>query len=119
VFLFRDDTRRLVIGVVFVSLLFMTASATAEVFFLKEDLQASDAVYGLLFAAWMVGMVLGALVVARRVPGSALVSASSWPWPCRARASAYPRPGSPSASAVRCGLSAGWGTGPRTCWRER
>jgi MFS family permease len=72
VFLLRDHTLRLVIGVVFVSLLFMTASATAEVFFLKEDLEVSDAVYGLLFAAWMVGMVLGALVVARRVPGSAL-----------------------------------------------
>lgn len=72
VFLFRDDTLRLVIGVVFVSLLFMTASATAEVFFLKEDLQVSDAVYGLVFAAWMGGMVLGALVVARRVPGSAV-----------------------------------------------
>jgi MFS family permease len=57
---------------VFVSLLFMTASATAEVFFLKEDLDVSDALYGLLFASWMVGMVVGALVVARRVPASAL-----------------------------------------------
>jgi hypothetical protein len=46
----------------------MTASATAEVFFLKEDLQVSDAVYGLVFSAWTVGMVAGALVVARRVP---------------------------------------------------
>jgi MFS family permease len=57
---------------VFVSLLFMTASATAEVFFLKEDLEVSDAVYGLVFASWMVGMVVGALVIARRVPTSAL-----------------------------------------------
>jgi MFS family permease len=72
VFLLRDETLRMVIGVVFVSLLFMTASVTAEVFFIKEDLEVSDAVYGLLFAAWMVGMVLGALVVARRVPVSAL-----------------------------------------------
>ena len=72
VFLFRDRTLGLVIGVVFVSLLFMTASATAEVFFLKEDLGVSDALYGLLFAAWMVGMVLGALLVARRVPAGAL-----------------------------------------------
>jgi MFS family permease len=72
VFLLRDHTLRLVIGIVFVSLLFMTASATAEVFFLKEDLQVSDAVYGLLFGAWMVGMVVGALVVARRVPASGL-----------------------------------------------
>jgi MFS family permease len=72
VFLLRDETLRTVIAVVFFSLLFMTASVTAEVFFIKEDLEVSDAVYGLLFVAWMVGMVLGALVVARRVPVSAL-----------------------------------------------
>jgi MFS family permease len=72
VFLVRDHMLRLVIGVVFVSLLFMTASATAEVFFLKEDLEVSDAVYGLVFGAWMVGMVIGALVIARRVPAQAL-----------------------------------------------
>jgi MFS family permease len=72
VFLLRDRTLALVIGVVFVSLLFMTASATAEVFFLREDLKVSETLYGLLFACWMIGMVLGALVVARRVPPAAL-----------------------------------------------
>jgi MFS family permease len=72
VVLFRDPTLGLVTSVVFVSLLFMTASVTAEVFFLKEDLRVSDPVYGLLFAAWTVGMVAGALVVARRVPATAL-----------------------------------------------
>jgi predicted MFS family arabinose efflux permease len=66
VYLFRDRTLGLAMAVVFVSLLFMTASATAEVFFLKEDLHVSDAVYGLVFSAWTVGMVIGALVVARR-----------------------------------------------------
>ena len=75
VFLFRDRTLGLVMAVVFVSLLFMTASATAEVFFIKQDLGASDAVYGLLFGAWTIGMVAGALVVARRVPTSALALA--------------------------------------------
>jgi MFS family permease len=70
VYLFRDRTLGLVLSVVFVSLLFMTASATAEVFFLKEDLEVSDAVYGLVFGAWTVGMVVGALVVARRVPAA-------------------------------------------------
>jgi hypothetical protein len=44
-------------------LLFMTASATAEVFFLKEDLEVSDAVYGVIFGAWTLGMITGALVV--------------------------------------------------------
>jgi MFS family permease len=72
VHLFRDRTLALVMTVVFVSLLFMTASATAEVFFLKEDLAVSDAVYGLVFAAWAVGMVAGALVVSRRVPAGAV-----------------------------------------------
>ena len=36
VYLFRDRTLALVLSVVFVSLLFMTASATAEVFFLRR-----------------------------------------------------------------------------------
>jgi MFS family permease len=72
VHLFRDRTLGLAVSVVFVSLLFMTATVTAEVFFLKEDLKVSDAVYGLLFAAWTVGMVAGALVIARRVPRAGL-----------------------------------------------
>ena len=72
VFLFRDRQLGLVMAVLFVSLLFMTASATAEVFFLKEDLEVSDAIYGVVFGAWTIGMVLGALVVARRVPEGAL-----------------------------------------------
>jgi hypothetical protein len=54
VYLFRDPMLALLTSVVFVSLLFMTASATAEVFFLKQDLKVSDAVYGLCFAAWTV-----------------------------------------------------------------
>jgi MFS family permease len=71
-YLFRDRTLALAMSVVFVTLLFMTASVTAEVFFLKEDLGVSDAVYGLVFGAWTVGMVVGALVVSRRVPRPAL-----------------------------------------------
>ena len=74
VFLLRDRVLALVIGVVFVSLLFMTASATAEVFFLREDLAVSGFVYGLLFACWMIGMVIGALVIAKRVPAHALAA---------------------------------------------
>jgi Na+/melibiose symporter-like transporter len=72
VYLYRDRTLALVLSVVFVSLLFMTASATAEVFFLKRDLVVSDAVYGLFFGAWTLGMVGGALLVARRVPAGAI-----------------------------------------------
>jgi MFS family permease len=71
-YLFRDRTLALAMSVVFLTLLFMTASVTAEVFFLKEDLEVSDAVYGLVFGAWTVGMIAGALLVARRVPRTSL-----------------------------------------------
>ena len=67
-YLFRDRTLAVAMSVLFLTLLFMTASVTAEVFFLKEDLEVSDAVYGAVFGAWTVGMIVGALVVARRVP---------------------------------------------------
>jgi MFS family permease len=76
VHLFRDSTLGLVVGVVFVSLLFMTATATAEVFFLKEDLAVGDVVYGLLFSCWTVAMVVGALAVARRIPRRATAVAA-------------------------------------------
>jgi MFS family permease len=76
VYLFRDRTLALVLGAVFVSLLFFSASITAEVFFLKEDLGVGDAVYGLLFSGWTIGMVVGALVVSPRIPKTALASAA-------------------------------------------
>src|SRR5215471_4832242 len=71
VFLARDRTLRLVLGVGFVSLLFMTAVAPAEVFFAKDVLGAGDLGYGLMLGAWTVGMTLGGLVLARRVGGAA------------------------------------------------
>lgn len=71
-YLFRDRTLAIAMSVLFATLLFMTASVTAEVFFLKEDLEVSDAVYGLVFGCWTVGMIVGALVVSRRVPAHAL-----------------------------------------------
>lgn len=71
VFLFRDRTLAVVLTVVFVSLVFMTASVTAEVFFLKDDLRVGDALYGVLFSSWTIGMVLGALVVSRRIAPAA------------------------------------------------
>jgi hypothetical protein len=60
---------RLVLGVPFVSLLFMTASAPAEVFFAKDVLDAGDVGFGLLWGAWTVGMSIGGLVLARRLGG--------------------------------------------------
>jgi MFS family permease len=72
VYLFRDRLLSLVLGVALVSLLFMTASVTAEVFFVKQDLGASDFGFGAIFACWTIGMVAGSLLVARRVPRSKL-----------------------------------------------
>ena len=76
VFLFRDRMLAVVMAVVFVSLLFMTASATAEVFFLKEDLRVSDLVYGLVFSSWTLDMVIGALAVSRWVARISLAAAA-------------------------------------------
>lgn len=72
VYLFRDRMLALVLGVALVSLLFMTASVTAEVFFVKQDLGASDFAFGAVFACWTIGMVAGSLLLARRVPRHAL-----------------------------------------------
>jgi MFS family permease len=73
--LFRDRQLGLVVSVVFCSLLFMTASAAAEVFFLKDDLEVGDLVYGLLFSCWTGAMVLGSLLIPRRIPGRGLALA--------------------------------------------
>lgn len=73
--LFGDRTLAILVTVVFVSLLFMSATITAEVFYLKEDLGVGDFVYGLVFACWTVGMMLGALVVSRRVAAVGLGTA--------------------------------------------
>lgn len=76
VFLFGDRLLGLVMAVAFVSLLFMTASATAEVFFATDVLGAGELGYGTLMTAWTVGMVIGAVVVARRVPARGFVPAA-------------------------------------------
>jgi MFS family permease len=76
VLLFRDRTLAVVMATVLVSLLFMSASIAAEVVFIKEDLGVSSLAYGVVFSSWMVGMVIGALVVSRRVRAGALAGAA-------------------------------------------
>ncbi|MQA73091.1 MAG: MFS transporter [Solirubrobacterales bacterium] len=71
-YLFGDRVLVIVVGAAFVSLLFMSATITAEVFYLKQDLAVGDTLYGLLFSAWTVGMVVGAIAISRRVKGGAL-----------------------------------------------
>ena len=70
-FLLRDGVLAPVVAAAFVSLLFMTASATAEVFFAKDVLDAGDTGYGVLMTLWTLGMVIGSTVVASRVPAVA------------------------------------------------
>jgi MFS family permease len=70
-FLVRDRVLALVVAVAFASLLFMTASATAEVFFATDVLGAGDLGYGAVMTAWTAGMVLGATALPRRVPAVA------------------------------------------------
>ncbi|WP_028067606.1 MFS transporter [Solirubrobacter soli] len=50
------------------ALLFISASLTVEIFYLKDVVGAGDTAYALLVAAWMVGMVCGATGLAHRVP---------------------------------------------------
>jgi MFS family permease len=69
-FLVRDEVLARVVMAAFVSLLFMTASATAEVFFAKDVLHAGDAGYGTLMTLWTLGMVAGSTIVATRVPAA-------------------------------------------------
>jgi len=66
-FLVQDRVLAVVMTVAFVSLLFMTASATAEVFFATDYLDIGDVGYGALVTSWTLGMALGATFLSRRI----------------------------------------------------
>jgi len=74
VLLVRDGDLRLAVGVVFVSLLFMTATPAAMVVFATESLEVGERGYGLLMGLWTAGMAAGALGLARRVPAGCLAA---------------------------------------------
>jgi MFS family permease len=74
VLLAGDGELRLAVGVVFVSLLFMTATPAAMVVFATESLDVGERGYGLLMALWTAGMAAGALGLARRVPAHCLAA---------------------------------------------
>jgi MFS family permease len=73
-FLARDRELAPVVGIVFVSLLLMTATPAAAVFFAQEDLGMGTAGYGVLMSVWGAGMALGALVVAPRFRRGAMAT---------------------------------------------
>lgn len=76
VYLVQDRVLAIVMSVAFVSLLFMTASVAADVFFAKDYLGIGDLGYGLLLSCWTLGMALGASLLPRRVaPGMLAIAA--------------------------------------------
>ena len=74
--LVRDPTLALAMGVAFVSLLFMSASIPADVFYVKDVLGMGDFAFGAVLSVWTVGMLVGALVVSRRIPVALLTVAA-------------------------------------------
>ena len=66
-FLWGDDVLRVMVGAGIVALLFISASLTVEVFYLKDVVGTGDAGYAIVVAAWTIGMVAGATALSRRV----------------------------------------------------
>jgi MFS transporter len=63
-----DRVLRVTLGAAVGALLFISASLTVEIFYLKDVVGASDTAYALVACAWMAGMVVGATTIAKRVP---------------------------------------------------
>ena len=72
----RDRVLRVTLAAAVGALLFISASLTVEIFYLKDVVGASDTAYALLVCAWMAGMVCGATALARRVPERLVAAAA-------------------------------------------
>jgi hypothetical protein len=91
--LFADPTLRVTVTAAVAALLFISASMTVEVFYVRDVVGAGGAGYALVFAAWTAGMVAGALTLAPRVrialataamlalalQGAGMAAAACWP----------------------------------------
>jgi MFS family permease len=66
--LIGDRALGITLAAAIAALLFFTISVSAEVFFATEVLGVGAAGYGVLMSAWMLGMVAGAIGIARLVP---------------------------------------------------
>jgi MFS family permease len=75
-YLTADRVLRVTLGGAVAALLFFSMSITAEVFFVTDVLHAGAAAFGMLGASWTLGMVAGAVGLARRVPRGALAAAA-------------------------------------------
>jgi MFS family permease len=71
-----DPVLRVTLATGVAALLFFSMSITAEVFYVKDVLAAGDTAFGVLFTSWALGMVAGAVGLARRVPVGALAVAA-------------------------------------------
>jgi MFS family permease len=67
-----DPVLRVTLPTAVGALVFFSMSITAEVFYVKDVLGASDAAFGVLGTCWFGGMVFGAVALARHVPAGAL-----------------------------------------------
>ncbi len=68
--LWHDPVLRITLLTNVAALLFISASITIEVFYVKDVLAAGDAAYAAVVAAWMAAMVAGATALAGRLPQS-------------------------------------------------
>jgi hypothetical protein len=70
VILGRDRSLRVVVSAATGALLFISASQTVDVFYVKDVLGAGDAAFAVVFTVWMLGMVAGATGIAPRLSGA-------------------------------------------------
>ena len=75
-FLFADRLVGLMVVVVFVSLLFMSASIPADLVYVQDVLGVEDIGIGVVLSAWTLGMLAGSNLVARRVSLGGLAAAA-------------------------------------------
>jgi MFS family permease len=66
-FVRRDPVLQLTFVVLALSVVFAAIDNVAEVFFAKDVLEAGDIGYGALLTAWILGMIVGATLTARRI----------------------------------------------------
>ena len=75
-FLLADPVVALMVVVVFVSLLFMSASIPADLVYVEDILGVEDIGIGIVLSSWTLGMLIGSNVVGRRVSIGALAAAA-------------------------------------------
>jgi MFS family permease len=74
-FVRRDPVLLITFVVLALAVVFAAIDNVAEVFFAKDVLDAGDIGYGALLTAWILGMIVGATLTARRIPQEGLAPA--------------------------------------------